>query len=118
MGNVKALYRRTLARKGLGRLEEALRGASRFSADLSSYGWLMMTVDIEEVLQLEHGNEAAVSELEELKGLKERARAQVHRSPVTPFRLRDSRLGQRSLERCLLLERVRVWRRSHRIHRM
>ncbi|CAD6581164.1 MAG: hypothetical protein TREMPRED_002939 [Tremellales sp. Tagirdzhanova-0007] len=54
-GTIKALYRRALARKGLGRIQDA-------------------TTDVREILRLESGNEVALAELEELKGLEERGK--------------------------------------------
>ncbi len=64
---MKALYRRSLASKWLGRLDVALRGLS----DPKTIVKMKLTSpDVEEVLKLEPENEAASIEVEELRGLK------------------------------------------------
>jgi len=65
-GNVKALYRRGLARKGLGRYEEALTGwwlVKPFTDEADS------GLDIQGVRKVDSGNTLAIDEEEEIKGL-------------------------------------------------
>ncbi|WVQ74014.1 hypothetical protein IAR50_003595 [Cryptococcus sp. DSM 104548] len=67
-GNIKALYRRGLARKGLQRNAEAIE-------------------DMEEILKLDKDNEAVKTELEELRVLKAKQDAELKkpsRRPLTP----------------------------------
>ncbi|WVF66319.1 hypothetical protein IAT40_001059 [Kwoniella sp. CBS 6097] len=65
-GNVKALYRRSLARKGLNNLIGAIQ-------------------DIEEVLHLEKSNQVAQAEYEELMGLRSREEAKKKKTPRRPL---------------------------------
>ncbi|WVQ93940.1 hypothetical protein IAU59_001018 [Kwoniella sp. CBS 9459] len=68
--NVKALYRRSLARKGLNSIAGAIQ-------------------DIEEVLRLEKTNQVARAEYEELKALRstQEAKNKTHRRPLSPSTL-------------------------------
>ncbi|WWD22819.1 hypothetical protein CI109_107313 [Kwoniella shandongensis] len=64
-GNVKALYRRGLARKGLDKIDEAI-------------------LDMEEVIKVEKTNEGVKKELEELTEMKKKKEAKIPRRPITP----------------------------------
>lgn len=73
-GNVKALYRRALARKGLEQYERAIAG----ERDVRS----KLIVDLKELLKVEVGNAAALEELEEVETLKTRLQAAQVGQPV------------------------------------